>query len=121
MLGQGTVIDSRDHGLGGGWGIAAGGLLRSSSGSLDVEVLDGFLQRVAADEPGMLQPTGHLSLRQEGGAAGRVGGVTIEGLLQRHSRYSSVSRATKTAPRPPRAYGRRTQNRWPSLVAVPTE
>ena len=32
MLGQGNVIDSRDHGPGGGWGIAAGGLLRSSSG-----------------------------------------------------------------------------------------
>ena len=33
------------------------------------------------------------------------------------SRFSSASRATKTAPSPPRACGRRTRNRWPSLVA----
>ena len=30
-------------------------------------------------------------------------------------------RATKTSPRPPRACGRRTRNRWPSLVESPSE
>ena len=36
------------------------------------------------------------------------------------SRCNSPSSATKTAPRPPRACGRRMRNRWPSEVAEPT-
>src|SRR6516162_10245009 len=41
--------------------------------------------------------------------------------LRATSRCSSASRATKTAPRPPWAWGRRMRNRWPSEVAEPTE
>ena len=36
--------------------------------------------------------------------------------LSATSRCSSLSSATKTAPSPPRACGRRTRNRWPSVV-----
>ncbi len=69
-----------------------------------VEVFDGFFEAVAADEPhgvigpavtvgpeavdrddpGMLQSAGDLGLQQEPLAAGRVVGVIVEDLLQRH-------------------------------------
>jgi hypothetical protein len=41
--------------------------------------------------------------------------------LRATSRFNRESSATKTAPRPPRAWGRRMRNRWPSEVAEPTE
>ena len=41
--------------------------------------------------------------------------------LSATSRFSSPSSATKMAPRPPRAWGRRTRNRWPSPIVLPAE
>ena len=69
-----------------------------------MEVLDGLLEAVAADEPHgvvrpavavgaqpvdrddarVLQPAGDLGLEQEPLAAGRVVGVRLEDLLERH-------------------------------------
>ena len=69
-----------------------------------VEAVDGLLEAVAADEPhgvvgpavgvgaqavdrddaGVLQAAGDLGLEQEAGAAGRVVGVAVEDLLERH-------------------------------------
>ena len=68
----------------------------------------------------MLQPAGDLGLGDEPLAADRVVGVLLEDLLKATSRCSSPSSATKTAPRPPRACGRRMRNRCPSEVAEPT-
>jgi len=44
----------------------------------------------------------------------------VEDLLQRHLAVQLSSSATKTAPRPPFAWGRKMRNRWPSDVALPT-
>ena len=88
-----------------------------------MERVDGLLERVAADEPhgvigpavavgpqavdgddaGMLQPAGDLGLQQEAGAAGRVVGVGVEDLLQRHLamqlRVQRDEDGTQAAPR----------------------
>ena len=68
-------------------------------------------QSVDRDDPGMLEPAGDLGLGEESESADRVVGTMVEDLLEGDLAVSSESRATKTAPRPPRAWGRRTWNR----------
>ena len=111
------------------------------SGLIGVEAVDGLLELVAADEPhgvigpavavssqavdrddpGMLQPAGDLGLEQETLAAHRVVGVTVQDLLERHLTVQLVIERHEDGARPPLACGRRTRNRSPSDVAVPTE
>ena len=107
-----------------------------------MKVVDGFLEAVAADEPhgviraavaisaqsvdgddpGMLEAAGDLGLDEESvsgwcGSSARSSRIC----LRATSRSSSESRATKTAPSPPLAWGRTMRNRCPSEVAEPTE
>ena len=76
-------------------------------------------QAVDRHDPGVLQPAGDLGLEQEPLAADRVVGVVVEDLLERHLAIELGVEATKTAPRPPRAWGRRTRNRSPPEFASP--
>ena len=75
-------------------------------------------QAVDRHDPGVLQSAGDLGLEHEpvrGWSGRRRASSRI--CFSATSRCSSASSATKTAPRPPRAWGRRTRNRWPSVVA----
>ena len=102
---------------------------------------DGLPQAITPDEPhgvirpsvavgaqtvdrynaGMLQAAGDLGLHQEPLAAHRVVGVVFENLLQRHLAVQFAIERHEDGPSPPRAWGRRTRNRWPSADAEMTK
>ena len=69
----------------------------------------------------MLEAAGDLGLEQEPLAADRVVGVVVEDLLERHLAVQLAVERHEDRPQAARAWGRSTRNRWPSLVAVPTD
>ena len=54
-------------------------------------------------------------------AAAGVVGVVVEDLLERHLAVQLGVERDEDRAQAARAWGRRTRNRWPSLVAEPTE
>ncbi len=106
-----------------------------------MEPTDGLLQAIASDEAHrvkrpavgvgadtidrddarVLETAGDLGFDEKPAAARGVVGKPVVDLLERDLAVESVSSATKTAPRPPLACGRRTRNRWPFEEHVPTE
>ena len=78
-------------------------------------------QAVDRDDPGVLQAAGDLGFEEEPGPAVRVVGVLVEDLLERdlavQLRVEGDEDRAQAAPR----VGAEIRNRWPSLVAMPTE